>query len=127
MIVSDKNTIPDYIENLREHFSEVHVYAQGSGKASLIIKNNDDFLKIDIFITSVVYQHAMLLYAIGSKRFNIKMRSIAKRKGFMLNQYGLFPLDARGVVEKNTGPMGVNSERDFFTILGMPYVMPYNR
>ena len=126
MIISDKNIISDYIEYLRSQFLEVHVYAQGDDKASLIVKSDDNFLKVDVFISPIKYQNAMLLYVIGSKRFNIKMRSIAKRKNYVLNQYGLFPLN-NGIKEKNTKPVAVTSERDFFKILDIPYVKPQNR
>ena len=67
----------------------------------------------------------MLLYAIGSKKSNIKMRSLARRKGYILNQYGLYKL--KDYNTKNAEPMPVKSERDFFKILKIPYVSPHNR
>jgi DNA polymerase/3'-5' exonuclease PolX len=140
----EKEIIIKYIEYLKKVFDKVYVYSQGSNKASLIIqyktsiKNTSDtlsilnkksdatkqiFLKVDIFITNPKYQHAMLLYAIGSKKFNIKMRSIARSKGFILNQYGLFKLP----IQKNNKPINVKSEYDFFKILDIPYTLPIDR
>jgi DNA polymerase/3'-5' exonuclease PolX len=128
MIVSNKTTnhhtiIPEYIKYLNTQFPEVHVYAKGVDKSSLVIKpkNNKQYLKVDIFATPVKYQHAMLLYAIGSKKHNIKMRGLARRKGYILNQYGLYKLTSPDK------PVSVKSERDFFRILGMPYVLPMDR
>jgi DNA polymerase/3'-5' exonuclease PolX len=131
MIVSNKKTIiTQYIDYLKTKFSEIHVYAKGGNKASLILQHtpintNSIYLKIDIFSTPVKYQHAMLLYAIGSKKSNIKMRSLARRKGYILNQYGLYKL--KDYNTKNAEPMPVKSERDFFKILKIPYVSPHNR
>ena len=121
MIVSDDELIMDkYISFLKKHFDS-YVYAHGNDKVSLILKVKSDYIKLDVFRTSKEYQHAMLLYAIGSKKFNIKMRSIAKRKGYLLNQYGLYKLDSLNK------PISVNSEKDFFTILNIPYVSYDNR
>jgi DNA polymerase/3'-5' exonuclease PolX len=116
MIISDDKLIMDkYVSFLKKHF-DIYVYAHGNDKVSLILKINTDYIKLDVFRTSKEYQHAMLLYAIGSKKFNIKMRSAAKRKGYILNQYGLYKL------ESLNKPIHVNSEKDFFTILNIPYV-----
>jgi DNA polymerase/3'-5' exonuclease PolX len=121
MIVSDKKSaIFDYIKYLETQFPEVCVYSEGINKASLIIRHSSKFLKVDIFRSLVKYQHAMLLYAIGSKKTNIKMRSLARRKGYILNQYGLFKKDC-------DKPIPVKSERDFFKILDIPYILPTDR
>jgi DNA polymerase/3'-5' exonuclease PolX len=126
MIISDKKTIiTDYIKYLEMHFLELYVYAEGGDKASLIVKYKTKFLKVDLFRSPVKYQHAMLLYAIGSKKTNVKMRCLAKRKGYTLNQYGLFKL--KNSDKKNNKPVAVKSERDFFNILGIPYILPVNR
>jgi DNA polymerase/3'-5' exonuclease PolX len=51
------------------------------------------------------------------------MRGIAKRKGYILNQYGLFKMP----VNDSSTPVKVKSEKDFFKILEMPYVIPKDR
>ena len=124
MIISNSdNIINEYIKYLKNIFSDVNVYIKGSDKASIIIFFKEQYLKIDIFVSPIKYQYAMLLYATGSKQFNIKMRGIAKRMGYVLNQYGLYKLP----ISPNSKPLPVASEKDFFTILGIPYVTPQNR
>ena len=113
MVVGEK----DYIKYLENHF-EIHVYASGPGKISLVARIKNIYVKIDIFKCSREDRHAMLLYATGSKQFNIKMRGIARRQGYLLNQYGLFKDDKK---------IKVKSERDFFKILKIPYVEPQYR
>ena len=133
LIISNKKTIiSDYIKYLRTVFKDVHVYAQGKNKASIIIYNTytkeNHFLKVDIFASPIKYQYAMLLYSTGSKKFNIKLRSLAKRNGYLLNQYGIFKYrDDQKIINPHDKPINVNSETDFFKILNIPYVLPINR
>ena len=124
MIISDSDIIDDYIKYLENTFSYVKVYIKGSDKASVIIYTpKEQYLKMDIFVSPKKYQYAMLLYATGSKQFNIRMRGIAKRMGYVLNQYGLYKLP----IKTTSTPLPVNSEKDFFKILEMPYISPHNR
>lgn len=71
-----------------------------------------------IFTTPRAYPFA-LLYFTGSKRFNIIMRLNAKKKGFKLNEYGLW--DGMNLVPN------IKTERDIFKAIGKPYVMPEDR
>lgn len=104
MIVSDRNKINDYISYLNKTFS-THVYSKGKDKASLIIKVGAKYYKIDVFMAHTKHQYGMLLYSTGSKQHNIKMRSIARKKGYLLNQKGIY---------KNTKLIHVKSEKDIF-------------
>lgn len=64
-----------------------------------------------------------LLYFTGGKEFNIRMRKIAMRKGYLLNQYGLFKIGSRGEMNK----IIIHSENDIFKIIGIPYIPPEKR
>ena len=46
------------------------------------------------------------------------MRGIAKKKGYMLNQNGLY---------KNGKLITINSEKEIYDLLGIPYVKPKDR
>ena len=123
MLVSDKkDSLNTYVKYLEKKFKDVVVYSKGDDKMSLVIKPDKKYYKLDIFRSPVANQHAMLLYSTGSKRFNIKMRGIAKSKGYLLNQMGLFKLG-----EKNNKPILVKSEKDIFDKLDMKYVIPEDR
>lgn len=58
-----------------------------------------------------------VLFFTGSMEHNIKMRSIAKKKGYKLNQYGLWK-DEECLTKK---------ELEIFEILEIPYVEPKDR
>jgi DNA polymerase/3'-5' exonuclease PolX len=121
MLVSNSaSSIDKYLEYLSKKFKEIHVYLHGNDKASLIVRDISKYYKLDVFRVPTKYQHAMLLYSTGSKEFNIQMRAIASKMGYLLNQNGLYK-------KNNTNPVKVSSEKDFFTILGMKYVEPEKR
>ena len=72
--------------------------------------------RIDIRFINYDSYPAALLYFTGSQQMNVKMRQIAKKKGYKLSEYGLF--------DKNNKPIKVSSERDIFYALGMEFLAP---
>tara|TARA_B100000787_G_C16187331_1_gene295422 strand:+ start:907 stop:1914 length:1008 start_codon:yes stop_codon:yes gene_type:complete len=65
-----------------------------------------------------------LLYFTGSGDFNINMRKFATKKGYKLNEYGLYKLKAN----KEPGlKMKTTTEKDVFKILKIPYIEPKDR
>eukprot|EP00668_Euglena_longa_P036933 GGOE01047513.1.p1 GENE.GGOE01047513.1~~GGOE01047513.1.p1 ORF type:complete len:333 (-),score=99.68 GGOE01047513.1:381-1343(-) len=65
-----------------------------------------------------------LLYMTGSDLFNVEMRTNARKKGFLLSEYGLW----KGKKGSRKGTrIPVDSEEAVFTALGMDYVLPEGR
>ncbi len=64
-----------------------------------------------------------VLYFTGSSGFNEYMRGIAKRKGYRLNQMGLYRVKKDGDLE----PVTARSEREIFDILGIEFRPPEER
>jgi DNA polymerase (family X) len=60
----------------------------------------------------------MTLYATGNREFNIAMRSWAKRRNYVLNQYAL---------TKNRGVIPCETQLQIFDILGIEWVEPHDR
>jgi DNA polymerase (family 10) len=83
----------------------------------------DSIYKLDIFRVLPKDHIPMLLYSTGSKEHNIILRQIAKKKGMLLNQKGLFKKTASGMTQID----GLNSERAYFTALGLKYKEPKER
>lgn len=77
-------------------------------------------LKTDVFVTPSQEYMFMLLYATGSGSFNIMMRAQAKRKGYMLNQKGLYR-------RSDQKQIPVKNEKHLFDILGITYRVPQAR
>lgn len=122
MIISnDPNSLDNYLEYLKKKFIIV-VYRKGFDKMSLVLKGSktNGYYKLDAFLTSEKDAPAMLLYSTGPKMFNIRMRSIAKASGYLLNQEGLYN-------RKTSKKIETSSERDFFDKLNMAYIVPEKR
>lgn len=99
-------------------FLDSQGYFGGNRKRTAIIKN----LKIEIYIAHKPEEvGAMLFTYTGDYLFNIAMRSIAKRRGWKLDQYGL--------QDAETGEWILQSpyEEDFFGALGVDYHTPEER
>lgn len=71
-------------------------------------------------LTHIERLGSMLLHATGSQAFNERMRGIAKRQGFKLNQYGLYDLNDEEV-------MISEYEATFFEMLGIDFINPIDR
>ncbi|MBI4971426.1 MAG: DNA polymerase/3'-5' exonuclease PolX [Candidatus Omnitrophica bacterium] len=90
------------------------VIAEGDTKSSIRTING---LQADLRVVDPAAYGACLLYFTGSKAHNIRIRDIAKKKGYKLNEYGLFS-------EKNDKLIASKSEEEIYKILGMECVPP---
>jgi DNA polymerase/3'-5' exonuclease PolX len=98
------------------------VAASGDAKETIIapvtVDGETRYIKIDVYNCTQKQFHTFCTYLIGSRKWNIVMRGAAKRKGYMLNQYGLFRDGKR---------VPVKSEADIFEKIGLTYREPKNR
>lgn len=87
----------------------------GSEKTSFRY-NNPEQTQVDVNNGSHGNKWTQLLHHTGSKDSNIRLRGIAKKLGYTLNQYGL------------NGYNGlIDSEESIFNVLGVTYVLPEDR
>lgn len=93
------------------------VVGMGDTKATVILKNG---IQADMRVVTPEEYYAALQYFTGSKEHNISIREIAKNKGYLLNEYGLFYRDTDERVE-------INSEEDIYKKLGIEYPDPTKR
>ena len=101
----------------------VEVFAQGEDKVSTILSYGKIRIKVDVFFTDPSEYLFMLLYATGSGQFNVRMRAVAKRKGYLLNQRGLYKKISPTVLER----VPIKTEHELFEILGIRYLIPEKR
>lgn len=74
----------------------------------------------NIFVTTDESYGACLYQMTGPTSYNLRMRASAKRKGFKLNEYGLYNRESGEYVAGS-------SEEDIFNALGMTYKAPEKR
>jgi DNA polymerase (family X) len=84
-----------------------------------LLKDIKGFERIEIYGAKREDWESQLLYLYGSGTFNIMMRSLAKRKGYLLSQYGIF--------ERKTNQRITTNEKKIFKLLGLNWIPPEKR
>lgn len=72
-------------------------------------------IEADLRMVSEAEFSFALLYFTGSKEHNIRLRDISKKKGWNLNEYGLFDGD---------NPIYLHSEEEIYRALNLSYIPP---
>ena len=99
-----------------ECIKEILTHGNKTMRWALIV---DDYLvQVDIKRYNDEDLPSMMLHYTGNIYLNIAMRSVAKKYGYKLNEYGLFENDKR---------IDVKSEEDIFSKLGLNYITPGER
>ena len=91
------------------------VLGKGKEKATIITKEN---IQVDVRVFTEAEFGAGLLYFTGDKQHNIWLRKIAIKKGFLLNEYGLF---------KGKKRIAGKTEEDIYKALSLSYIEPEKR
>jgi DNA polymerase (family 10) len=88
------------------------VLGQGDTKASIKI---GDGLQVDLRVVPEESFGAALMYFTGSKAHNVALRQIALKKGWKLNEYGLF---------RGTRRIAGRTEEEIYERLGLAFIAP---
>ena len=80
------------------------------------------FRRIDIMFSTMKEAPFGLLYFTGSANLNKRMRAIALRMGYSLNEHTIIHMDTKKPVDKD-----FKTERDIFEFLKMDYIAPDKR
>lgn len=120
----------DLMNLIIEHFKEIGLIIEEltKGKSKFtglsqisLIDNKLPVRRFDIELVRPKDWYYALLYFTGSKSTNQQMRLIAKKQGYLLNQYGLFDLSNK---EKR---FNVKNEKEIFNKIGIKYLKPEDR
>jgi DNA polymerase (family 10) len=102
-----------------ESFSKMpfvkNILASGDTKGSVISR---DGIQVDLRVVGPESYGAALQYFTGSQAHNVKVRTIAVKKGLKINEYGLFHGDKKIAGE---------TEADVYKKLGLPFIPPEMR
>ena len=90
------------------------VLVQGLTKVSVMLNMG---LQMDLRVVKPHEFYSALQHFTGSKEHNTKLRSIALKMGYKLNEYGIFEKEGEGAFYPQ-------SEEEFYEKLGMPYIIP---
>ena len=87
---------------------------------TVIISFNRKLIQVEFTSVTVDSFGAALLHATGSARFNAELRTLAKQKALLLNQYGLTDLASGKIIASKT-------EQEIFNKLGLFSIPPTER
>jgi len=122
---SSQNLLPRLIFILRRQKYILETLAEGSKKFMGICKL--PYLtprRIDIIWTAPEEYPFALFYFTGSDQYNRRVREVAHRQGWKLNERGIIPMTVE--TRELTLP-DFRTERDITDFLGLPFVPPENR
>lgn len=91
------------------------VLAEGPTKSSIV---TEDDMQVDLRVVEPESYGAALFYFTGPKHFNIHVRTIALKKGWKVNEYGLFDGEKK---------IAGQTEKEMLEKLGLPYLNPEDR
>ena len=100
---------------------DILVYEKDLEKVRALLKELPFYQRIEIYSLAEEYRDAwesFALYLIGCGKFNIWLRGIAKKKGYLLNQYGLF--------DRENFKLITNKEKEIFSTLNISFI-PYEK
>ena len=115
-ISENSKTIMDFFVNMPE---VIRVYAHGETKSAIKLKNGMD---VDLRVVPKESYGAALQYFTGSKDHNIIVREIAIKKGYKLNEYGLFKISGKKEIK-----IAGETEEKIYEKLGLDYIEPEMR
>ena len=95
----------------------LNINAHGKTKSSVVLKSG---LQVDLRIVNPESYGAAFCYFTGSKAHNIQLRSLAKKKGWKINEYGIFQI-------RGNKKIAGRHEKDIYKKLGIAYVPPEMR
>lgn len=105
-------------ETLVENFLKLpiisRVLAEGLSKVSVVLNAG---IQVDLRLVKPQEFYSALQHFTGSKEHNTKLRSLALKMGYKLNEYGIFEKEGDGV-------FCPKSETELYSKLDMPYIIP---
>jgi len=129
------NLLNDIADALTKNGYLVDIIGSGSHQIIGVVKLSGTYphRKFEIKVYPMENFYTGLLHFTGPAEFNRQMRRIAKLKGYKLSEYFLAPRHSLIMNRKSSRDyklghaVHLNSEKDIFDILGLPYRKPEER
>lgn len=93
------------------------VVAEGETKLTAYLEKD---VQIDLRVVNPDEFGAALQYFSGNQNHNVKLRTLAKQKGYKISEYGIFEIESNKKV-------GGEKEEQIYTTLGLQYIPVYLR
>lgn len=93
------------------------VLAAGETKGSVLVRSEEHEVQVDLRVVPAESFGAAWQYFTGSKEHNVRLRELAGRRGWTLNEYALSEVDSGRVIASRT-------EEGIYQALGLPWLPP---
>lgn len=99
------------------------ILGAGDTKSSVRFNNG---LQVDLRTVEPKHWGCAMQYFTGSQQHNIRIREIAQKQGYSLNEYALTPLEetARKGAQAQSEPLFFESEEALYNFLGLDFIPP---
>lgn len=112
-VASDRDAVMDHLQALPERAETILRGDEKKTKMSIRVGGG---LQVDLRMVEEAEFGAALQYFTGSQAHNIHLRSIARRRGLKINEYGVFDEDGKRIAGR--------SEKEVYATLGLPLFPP---
>jgi DNA polymerase (family X) len=98
--------------------------SRGENRASIRFTHNGRTMQVDLWLVYPESYGSALNYATGSKDHCVAVRALARSRGQLVNEYGIWKQNAAGEAGER---LGGADERDLYRVLRLPYVESEDR
>ena len=113
LVSSDSNPIP-IMDHFVDYPDKKEVLVKGKTKTSILLS---DDTHVDLRVVKPESFGSAMQYFTGSKAHNIKLRSMAIKKGLKISEYGVFK-------KENGEYVAGKNEKEVYNAIGLPYIEP---
>ncbi len=121
LVSTDSNAVKKIMEIFTSHIDVDKVISKGDTKSSVLLKSA---INCDLRVVNDDEFAFALAYFTGSKEHNIEMRTLAKKFGWSLNEYGFSALGAEEKRGKAKRIVPCKNEKDIYKALKLTYIPP---
>ena len=121
VVSARKKDAPNIIASFVSHESVERVTGKGDTKSSVVLKTG---IQCDLRIVEDAEFPFTLNYFTGSKEHNLRIRSLARERGWSLNEYGFSEIDTEKKQTKAKKIVTCKTEKDIYSAVGLEYVEP---
>lgn len=113
-VAKDRDAVMDYFESYPERTETLLRGDEKKTKVSIRVGNG---LQVDLRLVEREQFGAALQYFTGSQAHNVRVRSLAKKQGLRINEYGVF-------CENDGQRLGGSNEVEVYEAIGLPWFPP---
>ncbi|MBI1278521.1 MAG: DNA polymerase/3'-5' exonuclease PolX [Anaerolineaceae bacterium] len=97
------------------------IHGHGPTKSSVELLNG---LQVDLRVLEKARWGTALNYFTGSQAHNIRMRELALKKGYSLNEHAFSPVDKEGNIIEDAPKILCATEKEVYATVGLPWIPP---